>query len=308
MTQKICIEDLENIFDEKASVLIREKFKNLDFSYQQLDRKERDSLFLTIIKTLKDDSVKKSGNHRINDWVAGWGQNRDEFLKTNKYESLIPKYFGKFPYVRWKQDFIKPKNKQFEYNMVKILQYWIFEKYLSDVSNIYEFGCGTGHNLFRASEVNPSASITGLDWATSSQEIFKYINQTFNKNFNSHRFDFFNIDKDYKILKNSGVFTFAALEQVGNCHMEFLEYLIKQSPQICVHIEPIAEMLNPDESFIDFLSVEYFKKRNYLDGLNKSLKTLESNSKIEIVHKQRSQIGSCFVDGYSIIVWRPKNA
>ena len=84
--------------------------------------------------------------------------------------------------------------------------------------------------------------------------------------------------------------------------------LLEQKPQICVHIEPIGEMLEPEKSFVDYLSVEYFKKRNYLDGLVNSLKNMQTSGKIEIVYKQRSYIGSCFVDGYSIVAWRPTNA
>ena len=304
----ITVNDFERVFGEPVSDFLRSKIKALEFAYQEIPQSERDLLFLTVMKELQNSAVKKSGAHRIGDWQAGWGANRDEFNETCSYESLIPKYFGKFPYVRWCQDFIKPVNKDFEYNMAQVLQYWIFEKHFSELDNIYEFGCGTGHNLFRAEEVNPTASITGLDWADSSQKVIEDINRVYGRNFGCHNFDFFNIDEDYKLGQNSGVYTFAALEQVGESHEDFLNYLIQQNPKICVHIEPIGEMLNPENNFIDFLSVEYFKKRNYLDGFVRTLKDLQAHNKIEIISQQRSYIGSFFVDGYSIVIWRPKNA
>ena len=304
----ITVNDFERAFGEPISDFLRSKIEALEFAYQEILRPERDLLFLTVIKELQNPTVKKSGPHRIGDWVAGWSANREEFNETGCYESLIPKYFGKFPYVRWRQEFIKPINKDFEYNMVQVLQYWIFEKHFSDLDNVYEFGCGTGHNLFRVEEINSTTSITGLDWAESSQKGIEDINKIYGRNFGCHNFDFFNIDEDYKLGQNSGVYTFAALEQVGESHEDFLNYLIQQNPKICVHIEPIGEMLNPENNFIDFLSVEYFKKRNYLDGFVRTLKDLQVHNKIEIISQQRSYIGSFFVDGYSIIIWRPKNA
>ena len=56
----------------------------------------------------------------------------------------------------------------------------------------------------------------------------------------------------------------------------------------------------------DFLSIKYFEKRNYIKGLRKYLHKLYNEGKIEIIQDQRSNIGSMFVDGYSIIAWKPK--
>lgn len=306
--KQIEIQDFEEIFGESLSTKMKQKIASCDLSYHDLSSGERDTLILSILETIDRKDVKKSGPHRLKDWVLGWGQNFEEFSETTKYESLVPKYFGKFPYVRWKKDFIKPAHKNFEYNMVKILQYWIFEKHFATLDNVYEFGCGTGHNLFRVEEINNDAKITGLDWAGSSQESIKKINEVYKKNFGCEKFDFFNINKNYNLGKNSGVYTFAALEQVGGSHEDFIKYLIEQDVKVCVHIEPIAEMLNPRYNLIDYLSVKYFKKRDYLNGFVDTLHNLHAAGEIEIIQQQRSYIGSLFVDGYSVVAWRPKNA
>lgn len=305
--KQLKVEDFEEAFGEPLSDFVKSKIEEYDFSYVELGKQERDNLFLTVLKVLDAPKITRSGPHRINDWERGWGENRDEFSETREYDSLIPKYFGKYPYVRWQQDFIKPLNKNFEYNMVKILQYWMFEKHFSDTNSVYEFGCGTGHNLMRIGDVNPGARSYGLDWATSSQDGIRNINEVYGTNFGYHNFDFFNVNAEYKLDSNSGVYTFAALEQVGDSYRDFVEYLITQNPTICVHIEPMTEPLNPDESLVDYFSVRYFKKRNYLGGLISTLKELESCGRIEIVQLQRSHIGSMFVDGYSIVAWRPLN-
>ena len=307
IVKNITIRELEDVFKTKFSEFMKEKISEADLSYYELDPEERDGVISMTIETLLNPSVKRSGAHRIDDWVKGWGENCDDFRIYGKYNALIPKYFGKFPYVRWKQDFIKAANPNLEYNMARILQYWLFEKHFLYANSVYEFGCGTGHNLFRVHEVNGICRIYGLDWASSSQETLKHINKIYNKTFRGHKFDFFNPDKDFQLDRNSGVYTFAALEQTSNKFHEFIDYLVEQRPSICVHVEPMWEYLDSN-NFVDYLSIKYFEKRNYLDGLKNYLLQLRDEGKIEIVQDQRSYMGSMFVDGYSIIAWRPTDA
>jgi SAM-dependent methyltransferase len=302
---KLTYKDFEDAFGESLNTFVKEKIQLLDFSYNEVSNNEEKEILLTIIKTLFNVNVKKAGEHRLQDWVRGWEENYNEFVKNNKRTDLIPKYFGKLPYIRWKQKFIKPINREFEYNTVKILQYWLFNKYFSNVDNVYEYGCGTGHNLFRANDANPETKIYGLDWTTTSQKIIKQINKIFALDFKSHQFDYFNIDKDYKIEENSAVFTFASLEQVGEKGKDFIQYLIKQQPKICVHIEPMGEYLDPN-NLNDYLSLKYFEKRCYVRDLRNYLVELQDKNIIEIIQDQRSNIGSMYVDGYSILVWKVK--
>ncbi len=308
MRKKIEITDFEKAIGENLSELVKEKIDECEFVYDEISKEERDSLTLLIIDFLLEDIfVKKAGPHRINDWVKGWGENCTEFSDSGDFNSLVPKYFGKHPYVRWEGQWIKPSNKDFEYNMVRILQYWLFEKFFSSCENIYEFGCGTGHNLFRAHEVNSSATITGLDWASSSQETLQEINRVYGFDFSGHNFDFYNVDNDFVLGENSGVYTFAALEQIGSRYNDFVEYLVKNNPGVCIHVEPMAECLDKEE-LCDYLSIKYFEKRKYLNGFANHLASLADDGKIEILYEKRSFIGSVFINGYSIIAWRTKNA
>jgi len=297
--KELTIEDFETVFGEQLSDNVKAKISEYTLDYEEVKAADREKLIIKVLEHISS-GLKKAGKHRADEWISGWAENRDEVE-----ESIIPKYFGKFPHVRWAGEFIEPKSENFEYNMARILQYWMFEKYLSDVDFIYEFGCGTGHNLFRARDINPKAQIWGLDWASSSQETINKINKVYNKDFLSKRFDFFEADKDFTLGDNSGVYTFAALEQIGPDHTNFIDYLIEQSPTICLHIEPIAELLDPENRLTDYLSVEYFKERNYLSNFYNHLKDLENDGRIDIIEAKRSNIGSFYVDGYSIVAWRP---
>ena len=119
------------------------------------------------------------------------------------------------------------------------------------------------------------------------------------------QFDFFNPDYEFKLKPCSAIYTVAALEQVGTNFRDFVNYLLKQKLEYCLHVEPIGEFLD-ESNLLDWLSIQYFHKRNYLQGFFNYLHELEKKGDIEIINAQRTFIGSLFIDGYSVIVWKPK--
>jgi hypothetical protein len=294
-----------NQLEPNFSKFFLDKLTKEKLSYRMLSKQGQDTEIIKIIELLKNKELVRAGRDREGQWKDGWAENLEEFKQTKNIESLVPKYFGKIPIVRLNQKFIQPITDNFEYKMLCLLQYWLFDKYLRDVDHIYEFGCGTGHNLLRAAEINPTAILGGFDWAESSQEILSLLYKQYANVRHWGRLDFFEPDYNIQIEKNSAVYTVAALEQVGDKHHEFIQFLLDKKPSICLHIEPIAELLEPDSNVLDYLSVQYFKKRNYLNGFLDSLHRLREEGKIEILREQRSGIGSYFIDGYSVVVWRP---
>jgi SAM-dependent methyltransferase len=208
--------------------------------------------------------------------------------------------------VRWGGELVRPHNALFEYHSLIEIENWLFRKYLSEVSSIYEFGCGTGHNLLRARHANSNASLWGLDWTGTSWEIIReMVKAGFLHAARGARFDFFNPDAERTLDKNSGVYTVAAMEQVGTRFVPFVEYLIAQRPVVCVHIEPIAELL--DESvLLDRLTLAYMKKRNYLSGFLTYLREQEKKGRVVLHWAQRTHIGGLFTESNSVVVWSPK--
>ena len=98
--------------------------------------------------------------------------------------------------------------------------------------------------------------------------------------------------------------TFASLEQTGENYKKFVSYLLKNKPDICVHIEPIEELLGL-KRLPDYLSIKYFEKRKYINGFLGYLRELARKGKIKIMEAKRTNSGSLFVDGHSLIVWKP---
>lgn len=299
------LSDFEEVFQDKLSARLASKIKECRFDYEEMTGVEHDQWVLRIVKTLLEPNLVRAGGHRLNQWESGWSENLEAFSRTKDKESLVPRYFGKYNAVRWKQRFIKPLVPDFEKNTLGIILGWLFEKYFKEATSVYEFGCGTGFNLLRLLEVNDKAKIYGLDWAAASKNIIaKMVEFGLGKNMKGFRFDLFNPDYSLKLDQGSSVYTVAALEQTGDKFGKFVDYLIENKPKICVHIEPIGELLSQD-NLLDYLSVEYFKKRNYLSGFLNHLRELEKADKIKIHLAQRTYIGSLFVDGYSVVVWSP---
>jgi hypothetical protein len=159
--------------------------------------------------------------------------------------------------------------------------------------------------LLRLSKQLPNIKFHGLDWAKSSQELILAINNKLNTSISGFNFDFFNPNKNIDIPKNSGIYTIAALEQVGENFKAFIHFLLEKDPSICIHLEPIDELLD-EANLVDNLSTKYFRKRNYLNGFLPYLEKLEKDGIIEIIKKQRIFTGSYFIEGHSLIVWRKK--
>ena len=304
---RLLVSEFESIFGEELSSYVTERIERYAFEYEEFSDIERDELLNIIVNTLLNPDVVKSGAHRKDQWESGWGENLDAITNDeSNINTIIPKYFNKYGAIRWKGRFIKPLSEKFEYQSLGIILDWLFDKYFKTFDHIYEFGCGPAYNLLRAREVNNNAELWGLDWAESSQSIIEKISENgVDHNIKGHNFDYFNPDLDFHLKDNSVVYTVASLEQVGNGWTKFIDYLIAQQPKLCIHVEPIAEMLD-EEVLIDNLSIKYFKKRNYLDGFLSGLRELESQGKLTIHDIKRTHIGSLFIEGYSVVVWSPK--
>ena len=301
---RLQLDEFQEIFGEKLSKYVEDCINEYTFEYKDFSESERDELLLVIVKTLLDPNITKSGEHRRGEWEDGWGENLTDINQDNKdVESIIPKYFNKYNAIRWRGKFIKPVGEKFEYHTLRIILDWLFDKYARDCDSIYEFGCGPAHHLLRARKVNENAKLWGLDWAESSQGIIEKIRHDgIDKNIFGHNFDYFNPELNFKIDDNSVIFTVASLEQIGNKWDKFVNYLIDQKPKLCFHVEPIGEMLD-ENVLVDYLSIQYFKKRNYLNGFLDGLRKLETEGKVNILDTKRSHIGSLFIEGYSIVVW-----
>ena len=301
---KITSELFEKILDFTFSDKSKKEIDQYSIEIDDLTEVEVAQQKIIIYDFLSKDFVVYAGDHRIKDWNLGWEENGIEFENTKDFESLIPKYFGKYKIIRLDGAFKRVLSKNAEIYTLRILQKYVYEKYCLTYKNFYEFGCGTGHNLVELDRLSNAAHMYGFDWTTTPQRIFNNINTFFQKNFEFRRFDFTEPDYAVNFKENSVVLTFAALEQIGEKNKNFLDFLCHKKPALCIHLEPISELLDSGEE-MQKLSIDYINKRNYLSNFYNNILLLQSQGRAEIVEAKRTKIGSFFLEGYSLIVWKP---
>lgn len=290
--------DLEQMFNyDLSSISSRILARNFDFRF--LTPKE--SIHeISSMKTTLNNSLVKSGPNRYSEWEKGWLENRDIYKSNSIKNSLIPKYFGKNPILRLNRKLIMAMNSSVEYNFFETLLDYIYLNYIRGFNNLYEFGCGTSHNLVRIRELDSYINLVGLDWTISSIDLGKLLKQKYN--IDNLNFNFFDPDFNTILENNSVVLTVAALEQTGKQFYNFVDYLLKSKIKRIINIEPINELLDEYDP-LDHISITYCNKRNYLSGYLSYLQQLERQTKIKIISAKRSYIGSRFLEGYSIVVW-----
>lgn len=305
----ISANEIEEVLQTKLSQVLRKRCEDASLYYEEISEEDRDNYIREVVDVLMsadaDANTRPAGEHRINEWEKGWGENLSAIKKGENVKDLIPLYYGKRKLIRWQQRIIKPLIPDFDYKILSIIVDWVIESFLNDKKAIFEFGCGPAYHLIRARKYNPIAQLVGLDWTKASQDIIQQIKDSgIETNIEGKNFDFFKPNYSIEVQPSSGFLTVAALEQVGENFIQFLDFIMTKKPSICVHLEPIDELLDQN-NLIDRLSILYFRKRNYLKGFLPRLRELQDEGKIKILIEQRTYSGSFFIEGHSLIVWYP---
>lgn len=285
----------------------KQHIENSNFKYRKIDGEEREKIVHEVKDIINSDSLSIVGPQRKNIWEKGWSENLKNFIDNNyDPEELYPKYIRPDNPIRFKQEYIMPVDPNFELNFFKAYRFWLFNKYLKNFDAIYEFGCGTGHNLVTLAQMFPEKKLHGFDWTDASVKLVDKIAETTGYNIESHLFDMFNPDQSIDIPENSAVITMGALEQLGSGWKKFLEFIMSKKPSLFLHSEPICEFYD-ENHLIDQLFIKYHKKRGYLEKYYTFLKDLESEGKINIINSRRVYVGNIVQEGYSIVVWKLNN-
>ncbi|OGZ27160.1 MAG: hypothetical protein A2365_00625 [Candidatus Nealsonbacteria bacterium RIFOXYB1_FULL_40_15] len=296
--------DFSSILGE-VSENCRKLIEKFDFRYRKLDEKERDAVILKVIERLNSKNLSFSGKERKDSWEKGWSENLKDFVgKGCDLKMLVPKYIKQDQSIRFSGDYVMPLDSDFEVNWYLVFRTWLFENYFKDASAIYEFGSGSGYNLPILAELFPDKELHGLDWSESSKIIVDKMAENYNWNMKGHVFDMFSPDEGLEIKEGGACLTMGGFEQLGENFMPFLEYLCRKNFKVCVHMEPLKELYDQN-SLVDYLGLEFHKKRGYLGNFISALKDLESKGKINIIKIKKTGLGNLFHDGYCFCAWEP---
>lgn len=272
-------------------------------NFVPIEGQERDNLILDILKNAHNYSKTDAGVER---WERGWGENLEAFKSNHELKSLIPRYIRPGKPMRIDSQFVQPIDPDYELKWYDQFTTDFFDKWLSGFTAIYEFGCGSCVNLAKlGSKLHGSTTrIVGLDWSDSSMAIANMLGQIKCPNVSGRKFDFFNPDYDIKIDDRAVFLTVGALEQTGDLWQPFLDFILSKRPKRVCHIEPVFEWYDPN-NLVDYTAMVAHEARGFQKGYLPALEKLEKAGMINILHKERTGVGSLIIEGYSQIVWEP---
>lgn len=303
MKKKISKKEFFKFLNLKLDKKFIEEINKKNLYYKKTNNKEKAKL----IKIIKNITVYKkfikAGKKYKKKWEVGWDENYKSVKNKFSNKSFIPGYSDKFKYARIGTDIVRTYSKNFDHNILQLILLFCYLRYMKNYKKIIDFGCGTGHAILYLNRFSKKTNFFGLDWAKSSQKIFKIINRKY-PNISGHNFNFFNPNLKLNLNSNEwAAFTTASMEQIGKKYRKFYNFLKKKKPGIIVNIEPIPEILS-EKKILENMSIQYMKKRNYLDGYLNFLTKEEKKNKIKILFKRKSYFGSFLIYGYSIIIWK----
>ncbi len=276
-----------------------------DLAFRPLEQRERDRVILGLLRQLDARGFSRVGHERRGIWEQAWAERADAFAKASyEVDGLLPNYLDVQPIVRLDRDFVMPREATFERRFSDVFRSWLFREYLGDASAVYEFGCGSGFNLAKLGQEYPDKRLHGLDWAESAVRLVETVGRRHALRLTGHRFDFFAPDPALVLEPNSAVLTMCALEQVGERHAAFVDFLLSRAPDVCVHMEPLVELYDPD-NLVDDLAIRYHRLRGYLEGFLPRLRDLEREGRLVIRECRRVFFGNLYHEGYSFVVWTP---
>ncbi len=309
MSQKeLTLEILANSFGTEVSDIDEETralFEKMDKGYRVIEGLEKNNLISEVVLKIENDKQIIGAPERTNRWFEGWKENLDGLRNSNfDISALMPKFIRKNQPIRFMGDYIIPNENHFEHVYFNVFRTWLFKKYLSSYSTIYDIGCGSSYNLIKLCEMFPEKKVHGLDFVQSSVDIVNDLSQHKGLNAQGHLFNMIDPDFEIDIDPNSVVFTSGTIEQIASKFEKFVEFLLQKKPELVVHVEPTYEVYDRDVLF-DYLAAKFHKKRGYTAGYLPRLQQLESEGKAEILKIKRLNFGSLFMEGFTCIVWRP---
>jgi SAM-dependent methyltransferase len=277
-----------------------------DLRYAEIAGAERDACLLQALRMLERD-LPVSGPGALARWERGWQENLEAYRRSgDDTASLRPRYY-KHTVLRYRGRYIRPAQITFEEQYYTILRHILFHRYLRDAPAVVEFGCGTGTSLLILAELFPDRPLIGYDWTRSSQALLQAIAERTGRRIRGIRCDMFAPPTNLPFPEGAAVMTMAAMEQLGGGFGPLLDFLLAKRPSICLHLEPIVELYD-DTALFDYVAIQYHRKRGYLTGFLPALQALESAGRVSILDARRLHFGSCYQEGYSVVVWRVRDA
>lgn len=276
-------------------------FNSYNWQYKTLSCEEKEKFLLYVLKKIQNDTQKIADPSRTFAWENGWKEQLSGF--SSNTGDIIPKFVRKSSIVRLNKEFVEVEDENFELNFIKIFQEWFFKKYINS-DYVYEFGCGSGMHLAAIAEMFPDKTLYGCDFVQSAVDLINLMAERQHLNLTGKLFDMINPDDSFVLHEKSSILTFGAIEQLAGNFIKFIDYILKNKPSVCLHVEPVVELYDAD-NIVDYTAIMFHKKRGYTEGFLPYLLSLQERGIIDVVCFHRMKFGSVGLEGYNYIVWKP---
>ena len=238
------------------------------------------------------------------DWQDDWF-NVLQNLRTNNenVKSIIrPKWFRESAFVNIQNCLSLTETPYVDWEYQLITRQMLFYTHLRDIENICEFGSGSGTNFYLINEILQNKNFILSDISVTSLKIIEELKRKLNRNNLIYSNIDIEQDIDLQLPDNTAVITTSVLEQIGDNYKNFINFILKEKPQIVINVEPIVELLDSKNGFDNVMNL-YCEKRKYLAGYLTELEKLEKQKKIKIIMKKRTMVSGTFIEN-SVLIWK----
>ena len=238
------------------------------------------------------------------DWQDDWFSVLQN-LQTNddNVKSIIrPKWFRKNAFVNIQNCLSLTETPYVDWEYQLITRQMLFYTHLKDIDNICEFGSGSGTNFYLINKILQDKNFILSDISVTSLKIIQELKRKLNRNNLTHSNIDIEQDIDLQLPDNTAVITTSVLEQIGDNYKNFINFILKEKPQIVINVEPIVELLDSKNGFDNVMNL-YCEKRKYLAGYLTELEKLEKQKKIKIIMKKRTMVSGTFIEN-SVLIWK----
>ena len=238
------------------------------------------------------------------DWQDDWFSVLQN-LRTNNdnVKSIIrPKWFRKNAFVNIQNCLSLTETPYLDWEYQLITRQMLFYTHLKDIDNICEFGSGSGTNFYLINQILQDKNFILSDISVTSLKIIQELKRKLNRNNLTYSNIDIEQDIDLELPDNTAVITTSVLEQIGDNYNNFINFILKEKPQIVINVEPIVELLDSKNGFDNVMNL-YCEKRKYLAGYLTELEKLEKQKKIKIIMKKRTMVSGTFIEN-SVLIWK----
>ena len=260
-TNKLTKKDILTYFEVDEQLLSNDVVAYLDnlfpIEYNELNFKEYQEYMTLVLQILNKLSFDIDFDRN---WIVIL-QNIVDNQKNDVTNSLKPIWFRDDKFYVIDKKFCTTNTEVLDWKYQLAIRNILFSKYLFDIDNVYDFGSGSGINIYLINQLFEKIKLHASDSSKVSVEILEELNTYLGIDV---KYDMIDMKKEINIdvEPNSAIITTSSLEQVGGDIDNFIDFVLQKKPKRVINIEPILEFAENNE--FDNLMKLYCEKRNYL--------------------------------------------